>query len=284
MKRRDTLALIERLGQQTAAAASFLAPCVRGGRVVTLVDGLVQRLTPAPRDFEGWGVFAPQGRVAKLVQPASARLVAKRMRGAPEVGLILIRKLRRSAWLAMPLHGEAFATRFGPSSFVTVQLVEGADALAAVRARVVGNAFWFARVDRRADRRRISTLREAVGEFVALDELDTRGLTPEWRAAYAALLDWRLGAPTRIALRGEERDRRRLEHALRMGGGRLNSFVDRGDFWTVEWLDRDGYPQVSAIDKTNLTVIDSGICLSGYDQDFDLQSLVGVFAQREPWA
>lgn len=275
------LSLIERLDAQATQAPAFLAPCVRGGTVTTRIDGLVQRLTPRPADFEGWGMFAMQGSVARLVHPAHRRLVQRRMAPAPSAQLILIRRLRRSAWLARPQHAEAFATRFGAVGDVVVQLVDGADRLAGVIARYVGGQFWFERINRRAGARQISSLRAALSDWTDPRCLRIRGLTPEWRAAYSAALDWRLGAPTRRAARVAQGDRDRLEAALRMGGGQLSSFIDRGDVWTVEWLDRDGYPQVSAISKTDLTVIDSGICLSGEDENFDLHSLVGVYADAE---
>ena len=68
-----------------------------------------------------------------------------------------------------------------------------------------------------------------------------------------------------------------------MGGGELRDFRDRGDFWQVEWTTRNGEHHTSAISKGDLTVISSGICLSGYDRDFDLQSLVGVIESRDNW-
>jgi hypothetical protein len=72
----------------------------------------------------------------------------------------------------------------------------------------------------------------------------------------------------------------RLRSALRFGGGDLLGFRDRGEFWLVEWLARDGQLHTSAIAKNDLTVISAGICLSGEDQKFDLQSLVGVVVKQ----
>ncbi|AUB41115.1 hypothetical protein COO91_07160 [Nostoc flagelliforme CCNUN1] len=66
-----------------------------------------------------------------------------------------------------------------------------------------------------------------------------------------------------------------------MGGGELNQFHDRSDYWTVDWTTADGVRHTSAIAKADLTVVTSGICLSGRDRDFDLQSLVGVMEQQE---
>ena len=60
----------------------------------------------------------------------------------------------------------------------------------------------------------------------------------------------------------------------------LREFHDRGDFWLVEWTTRDGERHTSAIAKKELTVVSAGICLSGRDRDFDLQSLVGVVERQ----
>ncbi|NEP55457.1 MAG: amino acid adenylation domain-containing protein [Symploca sp. SIO2G7] len=72
----------------------------------------------------------------------------------------------------------------------------------------------------------------------------------------------------------------RLQQTFCVGGGELREFRDRGEYWQVEWTTSDGQHHSSAIDKDELTVISSGICLSGYDRDFDLQSLVGVIEQQ----
>jgi hypothetical protein len=82
-----------------------------------------------------------------------------------------------------------------------------------------------------------------------------------------------------------QRDERRLRQALKIGGGELRQFRDRGDYWTVNWTVNwtisDGVRHTSAIAKNDLTVVSSGICLSGRDRDFDLQSLVSVMESRE---
>ena len=76
------------------------------------------------------------------------------------------------------------------------------------------------------------------------------------------------------------RDEWRLQRALKMGGGELRGFCDRDDYWLVEWTSGSGEHHSSAIAKNDLTVMSAGICLSGLDKDFDLQSLVGVVENR----
>ena len=67
-----------------------------------------------------------------------------------------------------------------------------------------------------------------------------------------------------------------MSEALSRAGGRLSSYRDRGDNWLVTWTAPGGRVHHSVIHKHDLTVISSGICLSGQDRNFDLQSLVGV--------
>jgi hypothetical protein len=76
------------------------------------------------------------------------------------------------------------------------------------------------------------------------------------------------------------RDEDRLRNALELGGGRMHNYTDRGEYYLVEWRTGNGQRHTSAIAKADLTVISSGICLSGRDRHFDLQSLVGVIEKR----
>jgi hypothetical protein len=49
----------------------------------------------------------------------------------------------------------------------------------------------------------------------------------------------------------------------------------------VDWRTSKGDLHTSAIAKGDLTVVSSGICLSGEDRKFDLTSLVKVIEKQE---
>ncbi|MBE9010595.1 hypothetical protein IQ250_10290, partial [Pseudanabaenaceae cyanobacterium LEGE 13415] len=106
-----------------------------------------------------------------------------------------------------------------------------------------------------------------------VEALKFKGMTPEQRSLYELVAQRTEGFP--------EPDEKRLQQALKLGGGELQQFHDRGNYWTVDWTTADGTGHTSAITKDDLTVVSSGICLSGRDRDFDLQSLVGVIEQQE---
>lgn len=158
---------------------------------------------------------------------------------------------------------------------IAVHLVTEGIAFEQIIARWNGQSCWFEEVDRRTDPAIAETLQSAVKQLILAEELQFKGITPEIRTVYE-LATRRIEGFTQ-----PQQDEKRLRKALRMGGGELNQFHDHSDYWTVDWTTADGVRHSSAIAKTDLTVVSSGICLSGRDRDFDLQSLVGVMEQQE---
>jgi hypothetical protein len=71
-----------------------------------------------------------------------------------------------------------------------------------------------------------------------------------------------------------------LRGALEHAGAELKNYVERHDVYTVTY-EVDGQWHVSAVAKKDLSVQVAGICLSGEDQNFDLQSLVGVIREAQ---
>lgn len=281
----DIRELLKRVAAEEEMLRSglFLAPCVRGGRVRAQVSGLVYTFAPRPRQFEGWGIFQPVSEgEARLVEEAAVQRVAEYLKLFPQVRLRLCHRLHHSAWLAFAVNeGEARIPSLQQSAEpVLLHLVTDGEEFEQVLARSFGGAWWFEGVDRRASPQEARGLREALRGRVAPRELNLKGLTPEMRACYSLVFRREELEGERRRGRGQrrlaERDEARLRTALRFGGGELQGFRDRGEFWLVEWLARDGQLHTSAIAKDGLTVISAGICLSGEDQKFDLQSLVGV--------
>ena len=278
----------------------FLAPCVQGGRVRARVAGLVQTFRPVPDGFEGWGIFQPTKHGdALLVEEVDLPLVADYCRLLMPLRLRLAHALSGQTWLAYPVNEGDACQRLGAARPVAVHLVTDGEAFEPILARGDGRVWWFEDGDRRADPQPADRLREALRAVTLPDAVRFAGLTPEMRTAYGlaarqspafAAQAARLGEQTRrqrqdrLEARARTNDEGRLRDALRVGGGDLRGFRDRGDFWQVEWSTRDGGRQTSAISKSDLTVMSSGICLSGLDHHFDLQSLVGVIERRgEDW-
>ncbi len=288
----DIKRLLDSLSRQEDQLRSthFVAPRVRGGLVKAKVAGLVYTFTPDPQDFEGWGVFLPlDEKIAGLVEEADLHLITEYLKLLKPVRLRLVHSLRGRTWLAYPVNESDARQRWGQPRPVMVHLVEAAADFEQITARWDGTAFWFEELDRRADPEIADRMRKALRDATPFDQLSFKGITPEMRTTYflsTQPLDQ--AKPARRPNKAEEfnplteqqRDERRLGDALRIAGGSLSQFHERGDYWIVEWMTADGELHTSAIARRDLTVISAGICLSGRDRDFDLQSLVGVVEQR----
>lgn len=281
---------------------TFVAPVVTGGKVRARVGGLVQTFQPRPADFSGWGVFRPvDSRTAELVEEAPLPLVAEYLRLFKPLRVILATPLPERTWLAYPANEGDMRQRWKTAQPVAVRLVDEGATFETAIVHDVGGTWWFAETDRRADPMPAERLREALREATLPDNVAFPGLTPEMATAYdlAAQYDddflhirseeaerrwredqrrWTEARPHRRPGRSDEA---RLRQALALGGGALDDFTDRGEYWLVTWRTSAGDIHTSAIGKGDLTVVSSGICLSGQDRDFDLQSLVGVIEQRE---
>ncbi|UBF28699.1 hypothetical protein K9N68_13120 [Kovacikia minuta CCNUW1] len=273
---------IHKLLNQIASAevqlqsTQFLAPCVKGGRVRTRVAGMIYTFTPKPRQFEGWGIFQPvDERTATLVEGADLPQIATYLQQFPTIRLRLAYRLQSQSWLAYPINEADMRQRFKTIKPVVVHLVTESVAFEQILACWNGNSCWFEEVDRCADPAIAETLQSNLKQLTPVEELQFKGMTPEMRSLYE------LAAQQIDGFAQPQRDEKRLRQALKLGGGELHQFQDRGDYWTVDWTTSDGIRHTSAITKDDLTVVSSGICLSGRDRDFDLQSLVGVMEYRE---
>lgn len=266
-------------GEAALQKTEFLSPCVRGGQVRAKVGGLVYTFASHPSNFEGWGIFKPQNtKTACLVEAAPFPMVAQYLQLLKPMRVRLVARLRRQTWLVYPANESDALQRFGYVKPFLVHLVTEGAQFEQVIARADGGVWWFEELDRRDDPAHAEKLKEALGQVVLPEKIQIPGLTPEMRTAYAlATQREKAFHPQRQRLRGE----RKLRQALSLGGGQLQNFRDQGDFWLVEWTTTTGEHHTSAIAKSDLTVISSGICLSGQDRNFDLQSLVGVIERRE---
>ncbi|MEL7038250.1 MAG: hypothetical protein AAFO04_21930 [Cyanobacteria bacterium J06592_8] len=252
-------------------STQFIAPCVQGGKVKTRISGLIYTFTPQPRNFEGWGIFKPiDPKTVEVVEEAILPEIDEYLQQFKSCRLRLAYKLKSQTWLAYPINEGDFKQRFGNVRPVVVHLVTEGLAFCQIMARWDGNNCWFEELDRRDDPTIIENLQNALKNIIDPEDLCYTGLTPEMRTTYS------LVTQQSQEFKQEYKDEKRLQKALKQGGGELQTFQDRGEYWTVEWTTAEGEFHSSAIAKSDLTVLGAGICLSGYDRNFDLQSLVGV--------
>jgi hypothetical protein len=276
-RKKETIDALNRLAaaEERFQASEFLAPVDGGVRVQIRIAGVICTLRIQPSDFSGWGVFRPTSHSdAILVRPARLAERARYLELFPLVRLILAAKVD-ILWLALPAHRAD--SRFRIDGLVPIRLVEEAQLFEVILARFDGTQFWYAGPDPRWDPATASYLRQQLLLVTPPDRLQRPGLTPEERAAYAQSY-WPLYHQSEEGRRN--REEQRLRSALAHAGAQLKDYVERPDVYTVTY-EVDGQPHVSTVAKNDLSVHAAGICLSGEDQNFDLQSLVGVIREAQ---
>lgn len=249
----------------------FVAPVLPGGQVRVRIAGVVCTLRVTGRPDPGWAILQPLSLDrARVIGQPGLRQIGNYLDLFPALRLLLLARTGR-AWLAVPAHRGDH--RFHIDGPVPVYLVTGAHPFQRIVARYDGANFWFQELDRRRNPAIAAYLRDALDAWTPPAELRRPTLTVEERASYD--IAYR-------AVEAAQRDRveARLATALEHAGANLASYIEQEGAYSVTFT-LDGRQHRSIVRQDDLTVLASGICLDGWDQDFDLQSLVGVLRE---WA
>lgn len=147
---------------------------------------------------------------------------------------------------------------------------DGIEPLDVATARFDGQHFWFeaARFTDTAEQR--IKLRERLEQGNYALPTDQSLLSPEELSAFKIAVECYKTANMSDL-------ERRLVGEMSRYDATMKKFVERGDKVEVQWKDNMTGSNLTSVFRTNdLSVITAGICLSGGDKTFDLQSLVGV--------
>ena len=292
--------IFDRLQAQESAliGTRVLAPILGGRRVTVKIGGVACQLA-VDSDERGWSVLEVQSTTrATWLRAATLSEREKYLALLPAVRFVALER-NGALWLAFP--AQAGDARFRLNGVAPIREVVNANLqmFDALIARFDGTHFWFEKSDARRSPAIAEYLRQSLAERIAPDALHKKGLSREERNAYALALygppepeSRSLDAATATmsfnplaAITRPNTPDGRLAQSLNHAGGRLVSWMDRGDAYTVTYQ-FGAQTHTSTVRADDLSVMTSGICLSGHDRDFDLTSLVGVMqeaASDEPW-
>lgn len=265
--------LINKLATQEKDFLSkkIFSPYVAGGSVIQVrLNGVVYKFKTAKKKRDGFGVFkATDANNARLVRQAEQHEIAEYLNLLPRLDVILIYKLNR--WLAYPANKQSFEARFKtPAKPFNILMGDGVEPLDTASVRFDGQHFWFdsARFTDTAEQRMKMRERLEAGNYVL--PADQSLLSPEELSAFKIAVECYKTANMSDL-------ERRLTGELGRYDATMEKFVERGDKVEVRWKDNLTGTKLTSVFRTNdLSVITAGICLSGGDKTFDLQSLVGV--------
>jgi hypothetical protein len=166
-------------------ASEFVAPCLPNEKVAAKLNGLLYQFNPDPKEYEGWGIFLPEGpQRATLVGEADQRMISEFLRPLSKVRLLLARQLEGKSWRAVPAD-DSSAKKLLKNKEIIVHLVREGDCFDQVHARIDTNQrLWFEEIDPLAEPQHGDYLRRAFAQQRHLPMLQCPGLTPEMKLAY----------------------------------------------------------------------------------------------------
>ncbi len=299
----------------------FIAPLLPGGRIQTRLNGLVYQFKPKGRFVGWGRFHPLNEREAEILGEALPWQKAEYLKLFPALKVILLWSIMVSevktqdskliipqsgAWWALPYNEGDARQRFGfGGELLPVFLADprdGAERFERAIARVAGQQLWFEGPDLTADPQQAEWLRDSA----TLPDAPEKFLAGLAASQRAALLFWQLH---QLELKGEvpslqsqsprqqheklrewvrqSKLEQELQHALAKADATLHNFSEiigedgASAQLLVEWSERGQTCRYRSVIDAKMSVISSGICLSGRDRDFDLTSLVNVITQED---
>jgi hypothetical protein len=256
--------------------SQLFSPVLKGKPIRVRIAGIIVTLSVTkPKNFEGWGVFAPiSAKTARFVREPNMTEKQSYFNLFPALRLILCRH-SNDQWFGIPANQSD--TRFKITGTVPIQLCTEVQMFDMVKVRFDGTNIWFEQIDPRHSLKHSAYMRESVIKFLEAPKLELSGLTIEERDAYLIALNDALAADAEAK---RDKQEERIQKALALTGATYQSYIERGDTFTIEFMvGRERHRSV--VKKENLAVESAGICLAGTDRNFDLQSLVGVIREGQ---
>lgn len=250
--------------------SEFLSPVLNGMPIRVKIGGVVLTLK-LKKKFEGWGIFKPLSfKEAKYVRKPSITERQEYLNLFPELRFILTYRDEK-VWYGVPSHSSD--RRFQISGIVPLYLAEEVEVFDVVSVRFDGQICWYDKPYEKYSFKNSTYLKESLAELLEPEKLSLSGLTQEEKSAYLIAY----GASEEAKKTKAET---RIKDALYRSGAKFKSYKEREDSYTIKFT-VDGSEHTSVVNKDNLRVQSAGICLSGGDSNFDLQSLVGVIREGQ---
>jgi len=259
--------LFEKLARQETEFKDsvFLSPVIRDKPIRVRINGVILSMSVAqPNHFSGWGVFTPRNfKEAILVRQPSLAERTQYLNLFPPVRFVLA-KQEDQIWYGIPL------TQDKVSGIVPIHFAEEVQIFDVVQARFDGVTCWYEGSYEKVPLQNAQYLRESFTSDLEPDKLNLPGISQAERNSY--LFAWTTNEAAK-----KSREEQKIRLALTRAGAEYRGHIERGDTYTIDYV-VDGHNHRSVISK-NLDVQTSGICLSGQDRTFDLQSLVTVMRE-----
>ena len=242
--------------------SEFVAP-IFFNRVAVRISGIITKFDVIPCDFQGWAILKPDNyKSASVVRDAPRALKNRYLQTLPRFSFVISDV---EQYLGINVDCDQRITSTSP---MRILLADNLGLFDTIIARFDGVNFWYDRHDMSRNRTK-SSLLDSLDYMYNTDGLK---LKKGYKEAYKYALYRK-----QQELFGQKEYR--IKNAIERAGGEYVSYDDVGDDINVTYkVDDSTY--TSTLTR-NLDVISAGICLSGEDMKFDLQSLISVVREGQ---
>lgn len=266
--------------EQELLNREFLSPYApRIKHAIIKIDGLDYKFRIVGCKGTGLGVFKPIDKTcAKYINECDDEVKSRYLSLLPKVHLVLSFQ-SDDGWIAYPMNLESSRKRYGIEGEVYVRMVSDAERFDVVTASFSGFNFWHNEIFAGSDPIKSNLMREAFSlreqSYLMRNAFDKiKGITPEDRSCFQlALSSWKIFK--------KQTTEGRIKELLDIGGGKLDSYIVRGENIELRWRSSSGRSYNSLVNKNSFDVVSAGICLSDGDSNFHLKDLPGVIKEGE---
>ena len=234
----------------------FLCPA-HNGLATVVNDGVRFNLNCIPKDFSGYGIFKLINNQCVLQHEARNRQKDKYLNSFHTIiGIVC----SLDQCLILP-----------EKEIVKVNFIENQEIFSTVILKYNGlDYYYYKELVNRSKHSKY--LRNCLSENIKLEKLDKKHLTLFEKHLYGILYNIKVNSlKNKIEFK--------IENALNRNNALLNSFKKVDGNILVEYI-VDGETHKTLISE-DLNVINAGICLDGYDENYDLTSLVNVIREGQ---
>lgn len=259
----QNMSLLNKLIDQEKEVLSqhILSPVVCGNPIIVRIAGVALSLRVNPKGFHGWGIFTYDGnhKSVTLNGEPSRRQKTQFLELLPRVRLVVCSHSEKGTVGSLLDSDNRFS--FDAAS---VFFAENISLFDTIVARFDGGRFLYER-HTNYHPRKIEELKSCFANETNPEKLNTFvNLYKAYKYAYNELIKTK-----------ELTIEQKVKQAIHRAGGNYKGFVDRGETLTVQFS-IDGTPFTPTVNSKTLRIESAGICLSGGDRAFDLQSFVHI--------
>jgi hypothetical protein len=257
MKHLDILnKLISR--EKEAITQQILSPVIQGTKVCVKIASVIVHLNVFPNDFVGWGIFSTDKSLkeAKFVEEPNRRQQREYLELLPKA-LMVICEHNDERTVGSFLNND---DRF-PFDAAPIFFPQNISLFDVVSVRYNGQYFIYERHYAGKYTEQTEAARDFLNKESKPDKINLHfGFARAYAYAYEVSVRQK-------KLTAEDK----VKTAVARAGGNFRNMVDRGGIFTVSF-EVDGQTFTPTVNANNLMLENAGICLSGGDRAFDLES------------